>query len=57
MHHGTADNLTFVFVATLALLSSVQALGPTRSPEERQAFGTALEAGLVRRLVDYPTRN
>ena len=25
-------------------------------PEERQAFGSALEAGLVRRLVDHPTR-
>jgi hypothetical protein len=40
-----------IFVPSLA-----QALGPSRSPEERHAFGTALEAGLVRRLVDYPTR-
>jgi hypothetical protein len=40
-----------IFVPSLA-----QALGPSRSPEERQAFGAALEAGLVRRLVDYPTR-
>jgi hypothetical protein len=40
-----------IFVPSLA-----QALGPTRGPEERQAFGAALEAGLIRRLVDYPTR-
>ena len=40
-----------IFVPSLA-----QARGPSRSPEERQAFGAALEAGLVRRMVDYPTR-
>jgi hypothetical protein len=40
-----------IFVPSLA-----QAFGPTRGPEERLAFAAALEAGLVRRLVDYPTR-
>jgi S-adenosylmethionine-dependent carboxyl methyltransferase len=40
-----------IFVPSLA-----QALAPSRGPEERQAFGAALEAGLRRRLVDYPTR-
>jgi hypothetical protein len=40
-----------IFVPSLA-----QALAPSRGPEERQAFGAALEASLQRRLVDYPTR-
>ena len=40
-----------IFVPSLA-----HALAPGRGPEERQAFGAALEAGLGRRLVDYPTR-
>jgi hypothetical protein len=40
-----------IFVPSLA-----QALGPTRGLEERQAFGAALEAGLIRRLADFPTR-
>jgi hypothetical protein len=40
-----------VFVPSLA-----QALGPSRSTEERQAFAAALEASLERRLVDNPTR-
>jgi SAM dependent carboxyl methyltransferase len=38
-----------IFVPSLA-----QALGPTRGPEERRAFGAALEVRLGRRLVDHP---
>jgi hypothetical protein len=45
-----------LFFRAIFMPSLAQALGPSRSPEERQAFGAALEAGLVRRLVDYPTR-
>jgi hypothetical protein len=40
-----------IFVPSLA-----QALRTSRGAEERQAFGAALEAGLRRRLVGYPTR-
>jgi hypothetical protein len=40
-----------IFVPSLA-----QSLGPSRGTEQRQAFGAVLEAGLSRRLVDYPIR-
>jgi hypothetical protein len=33
-----------------------QALRTSRGAEERQAFGAAPEAGLQRRLLEYPTR-
>ena len=45
-----------LFFRAIFLPSLAQALGPSRGPEERQAFGAALEAGLGRRLVDYPAR-
>jgi hypothetical protein len=38
-----------IFVPSLA-----RALGPSRGTEERQAFSSALEAGLERRLADHP---
>ena len=45
-----------LFFRAIFMPSLTQALRTTRGAEERQVFGAALEAGLRRRLVDYPTR-
>ena len=45
-----------LFFRAIFMPSLAQALGPSRGTEQRQAFGAALEAGLRRRLVDYPAR-
>jgi hypothetical protein len=44
------------FFRAVFVPSLTQALGPSRGTKERQAFSGALEAGLERRLVDYPMR-
>jgi hypothetical protein len=44
------------FFRAIFLPSLTQALGPTRGSEKRLAFGDGLEAGLGRRMVEYPAR-
>ena len=44
------------FFRAVFVPSLTQALGPSRGTKERQGFSAALEAGLERRLADYPMR-
>ena len=45
-----------LFFRAVFVPSLTQALRPGRGTKERQQFSAALEAGLRRRLVDYPAR-
>jgi hypothetical protein len=45
-----------LFFRAIFVPSLTQALRPGRGAEERQQFSATLEAGLRRRLVDYPAR-
>jgi hypothetical protein len=45
-----------LFFRAIFVPSLTQALQPARGQGERQVFGAAVEAGLIRRLVDDPTR-